>query len=67
MKLTQYQVDAFATPAAAHVIFEPIGHDEPVITFASRSGPLLVGRAGEALQLDFPACPTPEHSQGFLI
>lgn len=49
-----------ATLAAAHVIFESIGHDEPMITFASRSGPLFVRRDGERLQLDFPACrPTP--------
>lgn len=46
-----------ATLAAAHVIFESIGHDEPVITFASRSGPLFVRRDGERLQLDFPTCP----------
>ncbi|MCL7751866.1 PhzF family phenazine biosynthesis protein [Guyparkeria hydrothermalis] len=57
-----------ATLAAAHVIFESIGHDESVITFASRSGPLFVRREGKALKLDFPACPpTPRDIPDLLV
>lgn len=53
-----------ATLAAAHVLFEHLGHPEAVITFSSRSGPLHVSKTGKMLQLDFPAeppvaCPVP--------
>jgi PhzF family phenazine biosynthesis protein len=46
-----------ATLATAHVIFEILGHAEPVITFSTRSGDLFVKKAGKQLQMDFPACP----------
>jgi predicted PhzF superfamily epimerase YddE/YHI9 len=54
-----------ATLASAHVIFEILGYPDPVITFETRSGELLVERDGEGLRMDFPArvptlCETPE-------
>jgi PhzF family phenazine biosynthesis protein len=46
-----------ATLAAAHVIFEKLGYDQPVIAFETRSGDLFVKRKGQQLEMDFPACP----------
>lgn len=46
-----------ATLAAAHVLFEIIGHAEPVIHFTTRSGALHVRRQGRLLEMDFPAMP----------
>lgn len=46
-----------ATLAAAHVIFEILGYSQPVITFETRSGGLLVEKKGKLLTMDFPACP----------
>ena len=44
-----------ATLAAAFVLFSQYKWPEPRIQFRSKSGPLSVNRAGELLELDFPA------------
>lgn len=54
-----------ATLATAHVLFTILGYAEPAITFATRSGNLIVKRDGDTLQMDFPAitvspCEIPE-------
>lgn len=54
-----------ATLAAAHVVFEMLGHSAPSVSFHTRSGKLTVERNGKMLRMDFPAsppqrCPTPE-------
>jgi PhzF family phenazine biosynthesis protein len=46
-----------ATLAAAHMLFEELGVDVPLLTFDTLSGPLTVKRAGEGLEMDFPADP----------
>ena len=47
-----------ATLAAAHVLFHVLRTVDERVTFDSRSGPLVVMRAGEGLELDFPALET---------
>lgn len=44
-----------ATLASAHVIFEEAHYPKDEITFGSKSGLLKVKKAGDLLQLDFPA------------
>ena len=44
-----------ATLAAAHVLFEHLGHSEPSVAFTTRSGTLIVHREGKLLVMDFPA------------
>jgi len=53
----QVEVDlcGHATLAAAHVLFEHLGHAGEEIRFNTRSGVLRVHRAGTRLTLDFPA------------
>lgn len=51
------QLCGHATLAAAHVLFEELGADVPLLTFDTLSGPLTVKRAGEGLEMDFPADP----------
>lgn len=46
-----------ATLAAAHVLFEHLGHPGQGISFETRSGALSVKRKGDLLEMDFPACP----------
>jgi PhzF family phenazine biosynthesis protein len=46
-----------ATLAAAHVLFDALGHPGPRIRFATRSGELVVERQGGRLAMDFPARP----------
>lgn len=46
-----------ATLAAAHVLFEHLGHRQDSIRFQTRSGTLEVTREGEVLVMDFPARP----------
>ena len=46
-----------ATLASAHIIFEKLGYEQPLIRFATRSGELRVRRKGALLEMDFPACP----------
>lgn len=44
-----------ATLAAAHVLFEHLGHAAGEIAFDSRSGELCVARCEHGLEMDFPA------------
>jgi len=59
-----------ATLAAAHVLFQHLGHRAPSVSFQTRSGVLTVSRNEDLLTLDFPArpaspCETPrELSEG---
>jgi len=46
-----------ATLASAFVLFEELGLEGEGIRFSSRSGPLTVWRAGQALVMDFPSRP----------
>jgi PhzF family phenazine biosynthesis protein len=46
-----------ATLASAHALFAELGLAAEVVTFDTQSGPLTVGRAGEAYEMDFPAMP----------
>jgi PhzF family phenazine biosynthesis protein len=46
-----------ATLAAGHVLLEELGVAAPLLTFESQAGELTVRRAGERLELDFPADP----------
>jgi len=53
-----------ATLATAHVIFDILGFMNNSIIFETRSGELIVQKAGHQLQMDFPAnppkpCPAP--------
>ena len=44
-----------ATLASAHVLFEELGLRADALTFDSRSGPLIVRRAPDGFEMDFPA------------
>lgn len=46
-----------ATLASAHVLLREMGVGRAAVTFDTRSGPLGVWAAGEALEMDFPAHP----------
>ncbi len=46
-----------ATLASAHVLLAELGLDAAVLTFDTRSGPLIVTRAAEDYEMDFPADP----------
>lgn len=46
-----------ATLASAHVLLAELGLEAGSLTFDTRSGPLIVGRAGEGYEMDFPADP----------
>jgi predicted PhzF superfamily epimerase YddE/YHI9 len=46
-----------ATLASSHVLFEELGFSVPRIIFDTRSGPLVVARAGDGYEMDFPADP----------
>lgn len=46
-----------ATLGSAHVLATELGVDARALTFDSRSGPLIVRRAGEGYEMDFPADP----------
>lgn len=46
-----------ATLASAHVLFAELGLDARAITFETKSGPLIVRRADEGYEMDFPAQP----------
>jgi PhzF family phenazine biosynthesis protein len=46
-----------ATLGSAHVLFSELGLAAGEITFDTKSGPLIVRRAGEAYEMDFPAQP----------
>jgi PhzF family phenazine biosynthesis protein len=44
-----------ATLASAHVLLAEAGLEAAALTFDTRSGPLIVSRAGEGYEMDFPA------------
>ena len=46
-----------ATLASAHVLLAELGLDAHALTFDTRSGPLVVRRADEGCEMDFPADP----------
>lgn len=46
-----------ATLASAHVLLAEAGLGAAALTFDTRSGPLIVSRAGEGYEMDFPADP----------
>ena len=46
-----------ATLASAHVLLAELGLEAGSLTFDTRSGPLIVTRAGEGYEMDFPADP----------
>lgn len=46
-----------ATLASAHVLLAELGLEAGALTFDTRSGPLIVRRAGEGYEMDFPADP----------
>ncbi|HYC69305.1 PhzF family phenazine biosynthesis protein [Brevundimonas sp.] len=46
-----------ATLGAAHVLMDELGVEVEALTFDSRSGPLIVRRAGGGYEMDFPADP----------
>jgi PhzF family phenazine biosynthesis protein len=46
-----------ATLATAFTLFHQLGQAGEIITFDSKSGPLVVTRRGDRLELDFPAQP----------
>lgn len=53
----EFEVDlcGHATLASAHVIYKHLGYDKNEIHFESMSGPLVVSRKNNLLQLDFPS------------
>ncbi|WP_300455900.1 PhzF family phenazine biosynthesis protein [Accumulibacter sp.] len=55
--VTEVDLCGHATLAAAHVLFEILGHAGPTIAFTTRSGVLSVERHGRLLTMDFPATP----------
>jgi len=46
-----------ATLASAHVLFHYLGHTRDDIHFDSKSGPLIVRKVGDLLEMDFPSQP----------
>jgi PhzF family phenazine biosynthesis protein len=52
--ITEVDLCGHATLAAAHVLFEHLGHAGLAITFETRSGDLMVQRQGTLLVMDFP-------------
>ncbi|MBX9801155.1 MAG: PhzF family phenazine biosynthesis protein [Caulobacteraceae bacterium] len=46
-----------ATLASAHVLLDELGLEAAALTFDTRSGPLIVSRAGAGYEMDFPADP----------
>ncbi|HYC97371.1 PhzF family phenazine biosynthesis protein [Brevundimonas sp.] len=46
-----------ATLGSAHVLITELGSNAGALTFDTRSGPLIVRRAGEGYEMDFPADP----------
>jgi PhzF family phenazine biosynthesis protein len=63
--LQEVDLCGHATLATAHVLFEHLGYDKGAVTFATRSGELVVERRDGRLAMDFPAivpkpCAAPE-------
>lgn len=61
--LLEVNLCGHATLAAAHTIFTQLGEAGELLTFDSRSGPLIVTRRGDRYELDFPARPAVPTSQ----
>jgi predicted PhzF superfamily epimerase YddE/YHI9 len=55
--LREVDLCGHATLATAHVLFEQLGYDGPVLSFQTRSGELLVRRSHDLLEMDFPSLP----------
>lgn len=55
--LREVDLCGHATLAAAHVLFELLAYDGPVLSFQTRSGELLVRRNHDLLEMDFPSLP----------
>ncbi len=53
--LAEIDLCGHATLASAYVVFEHLDRKRSTVTFGSNSGPLSVRRAGDRLELDFPA------------
>jgi len=52
---TEVDLCGHATLASAHVLFQHLGYDEPVIRFDSNSGELQVHKRDDRLVMNFPA------------
>jgi PhzF family phenazine biosynthesis protein len=52
---TEVDLCGHATLASAHVLFEYLNYDQPIIRFDSNSGELKVRRKGDRLVMNFPA------------
>jgi predicted PhzF superfamily epimerase YddE/YHI9 len=55
---TEVPLCGHATLASSHVLMTELGADASEITFDTKSGPLIVSRAGEGYRMDFPARPS---------
>lgn len=55
--LAEVDLCGHATLATAHVLFDVLGHDQPIVRFETRSGELTVERTATGLSMDFPAMP----------
>ena len=54
---TEIDLCGHATLASAHVLFESLGYSGTAVSFNTRSGELIVKRAGNDYSMDFPAQP----------
>ncbi len=52
---TEVPLCGHATLASSHVLIAELGLPAPEVTFDTKSGPLIVSRAGVGYQMDFPA------------
>jgi PhzF family phenazine biosynthesis protein len=55
--LREVDLCGHATLATAHVLFQVLGYDRPVVSFKTRSGELRVRRNHDLLEMDFPSLP----------
>lgn len=55
---TEVDLCGHATLASAYVLFFILDYPEEILTFYTRSGPLLVRKQGAMLEMDFPTLPT---------
>ncbi|KPK35730.1 MAG: isomerase [Betaproteobacteria bacterium SG8_40] len=54
---TEVDLCGHATLASAHILFESLGYSGAAVSFNTRSGELIVKRAGKDYSMDFPAQP----------
>ena len=52
---TEVPLCGHATLASSHVLMAELGLEAAEVTFETRSGPLVVSRAGDGYRMDFPA------------